>query len=234
MPYTRKRKRPRRRTFKSRPYKRRRITRYRRRKLIPRAPSGMHVNRPVKMRYCFQGYITSTTGILETIVFSANNLFDPEVAAGGHQPMGFDQMALLYQRYLVLGSKISINVADNASTHQTPCMVGCLLTDDAAVAPYVTNTGYIEAKRGTWRAITGGSHKTTRMSYKYSPKKFWGIKDIKDNRLKIGSSVGSSPEEQAYFMLWCQSLDGGTQSVAITVVIDYIVQFTEAKELPQS
>lgn len=233
MPYNRKRKRTRKRSFKSRPYKRRKLTRYRRRTTIPRGPSGVPVNYPVRMRYCKEGYLGSTSGILNSLAIGMNDIYDPEVAAGGHQPMGFDQMAAMYNRYIVIGSKLTVTFYDNAASHSTPAVVGCCMSDDS-VAPYIVNTSYIEAKRGQWRTVTGGKRSATRVSCKYSPKKFWGLKDIKDNRQKIGAGTVGSPEDKAYGLVWIQATDGGTQSLSITLVVDYIVQFSEPKDLAQS
>lgn len=212
-------------------FKRRR--RYRRYRRIPRGPSGVPVNKPVRMRYCKEGYLASTGGAFNHFVMSMNDIFDPEFAVGGHQPMGFDQMAAMYNRYLVLGSKITVSFYDNASTHNTPVLVGACMSD-AATPPYTTTTGYIEAKRGQWRTITGGQRYATKLQCRYSPKRFWGLKDIKDNREKIGSGVTASPEQIAHCIVWIKATDGGTQSLSVTTVIDFLVQFSEAKDLVQS
>lgn len=41
--------------------------------------------------------------------FRANNLYDPNYGAGGHQPRGFDQFMAQYGEYTVHGATISIN-----------------------------------------------------------------------------------------------------------------------------
>lgn len=230
--------RKRKRTFKRTPYRRRRTFKrrrrtYKRRSVIPRAPSGMHANRPVRMRYCKDGFLASTAGALNHIVFSMNDIFDPEYAVGGHQPMGFDQMAGLYNRYIVLGSKLTVTFYDNASSHQAPAVVGACMSDDAT-PPYSTLTSYIEAKRGQYRTVTGGARVPIRLKCMYSPRKFWGIKDIEDHRLKIGAATVGSPEDIAKCIVWLQCTDGGNQTLSMTVVIDYLVQFTEAKDLAAS
>lgn len=234
MVYRRKRKR----TFKRTPYRRRRTYKrrrrtYKRKSVIPRGVSGVPPNCPIRMRYCKEGYLGSTSGILNSVFFAMNDIWDPEVAAGGHQPMGFDQMAALYNRYLVLGSKITITFYDNAASHSSPAVVGACMTD-GTVAPYIVNTSYIEAKRGQWRTITGGARIPIKVTCKYSPKKYWGIKDVKDQHEKIGGAVVGSPDSRAYCMVWVQCTDGGTQTLSATYVIDYLVQFTEPKDIAAS
>lgn len=228
-----KRKRTRKRTFKSRPYKRIKYARKRYRTRIPRAPSGLPVNRPVRMRYCKEGFLSSTSGVLNSEVFAMNDIWDPEVAAGGHQPMGFDQMAALYNRYIVLGAKVRVTFYDNASTHSVPAVVGAC-TSDGTVAPYIESKYFIEAKRGSFRHITGGARRPITVTCKYSPKRFFGIKDTKDHHSTIGALVTGSPNNRAFCIVWCQATDGGTQSLSMTVVIDFLVQFTEPKDLDGS
>ena len=36
-----------------------------------------------------------------------NSLFDPDFTGTGHQPYYFDQFATIYQRYTVIGSKLT-------------------------------------------------------------------------------------------------------------------------------
>lgn len=58
-------------------------------------------------------------GVPVTNVFSVNSLFDPDRTGAGHQPRGFDQISLLFSKYIVVGAKISAtyistNVADSS------------------------------------------------------------------------------------------------------------------------
>jgi len=52
--------------------------------------------------------VASTSGSSNSYFFSANGLFDPNTTGTGHQPMGFDQMMLMYEQYTVFASKITV------------------------------------------------------------------------------------------------------------------------------
>lgn len=66
-----------------------------------------------KMRYVdnFQVTADNLTGLTGSeIPYRLNSLFDPYFNAGGHQPLGFDQMTPLYQRYKVFKVDIQISM----------------------------------------------------------------------------------------------------------------------------
>lgn len=87
--------------------------------------SALHVDRGIgnnralmparlatKMRYVdklalYSDNLTGRTGT--EIPYRLNSLFDPYFLAGGHQPLGYDQVTPLYQRYKVF--KVDIQVA---------------------------------------------------------------------------------------------------------------------------
>lgn len=72
-----------------------------------------------KMRYVdnFQLTADNLTGLTGTeIAYRLNSLFDPYFAAGGHQPLGFDQITPLYQRYKVYKVDIQIGMRGRTGT----------------------------------------------------------------------------------------------------------------------
>lgn len=52
-------------------------------------------------------YVCSTLQVYD-FVFNLNSLFDPNRTGTGHQPLGFDQLSALYQRYRVYRVKYEI------------------------------------------------------------------------------------------------------------------------------
>lgn len=61
---------------------------------LPQRATTVHKYQEVVLR-------TSTSGILDDYQFNLNSMFDPNRTGGGHQPMGRDTMAQLYNRYRV-------------------------------------------------------------------------------------------------------------------------------------
>jgi len=55
-----------------------------------------------KLRYSCQFEANHAAGAPNHYEFRANGMYDPEVAAGGHQPFGFDQLMARYQHFTVV------------------------------------------------------------------------------------------------------------------------------------
>lgn len=74
----------------------------------------------------------------------ANSIYDPDLSGAGHQPMGRDELADLYQSYCVYGISYSVTCdAYNSGTSvSVDHMLGCIATNDpTGVISRVVNTG---------------------------------------------------------------------------------------------
>lgn len=66
-------------------------------------------NLDVNLTYFQQINLTATTpGLAVHYLFRTNSIFDPDFSGVGHQPGMHDQLALIYEHYRVLRSKIEI------------------------------------------------------------------------------------------------------------------------------
>lgn len=203
------------------------------RRLLSRAvPSGMPTQKVAKLRYSENVLITSSTGILTETLFRANSIFDPNQSGAGHQPMGHDQWAALFNHYVVLGSKIRVSVVNNDTTKE-PANVGVYLSDGKTLS-YTQANEYIEARKGQYRTIDPSNTRTIIINNKFSAKRFFNVKDVKDNIDRLGGTMGSNPGDDAYYHVWYQVMTGNSDSIRLQIVIDYIVLFSEPKELGQS
>lgn len=222
MPYRRKYRKKR----KKKTYRRRR-----RRLTSMSVPSGMSTQKVAKLRYVATTNITSTAGILNSQVFRANSIFDPDFTGIGTQPMGHDQWEVLFNRYKVLGARISLNIIPSTA-NTTNGMVGVYLTD-SATSPYNNPRGFIEARKGMYRNVLSKNNKTAPMHQNFSAKRFFNVTDVKDNQ-NIGADFGTNPPQEAYFNIWYDDIEAGTSTVLIVSTIEYIVSFSEPKDLVQS
>lgn len=196
-------------------------------------PSGMPLTRRSYMRYTDRVVVTSTSGTIGTHIFRANSVFDPDLTVAGHQPMGFDQWIQLYNHYVVVGAKITVQAVTD-SGQVNPSAYGINLQADTPLA-YTDFTGFIEAKQGTTKYLVGGSSVMPKPIYSsYSARKFFNITNIKDNLDRLGSPVGANPNEGAYFVLYYQLLTAISDSQWFTISIDYIVDWSEPRMLSQS
>lgn len=196
-------------------------------------PSGMQTFRYAKLRYASSFTMTSSSGILAKVQYRANSLFDPQETSGGHQPFGFDQWATLYNSYMVLGSKITVTWYDIGTVNTNPLTVGVYLSDSASL-PYTTTDTFIEARKGQFRQYTGRAVKPVVTVSNFSAKKYFNLKDPKDNIKEYGALVDANPNEEAIFSLIVQSRNAGTESINATILIEYMAMFSEPKDIPSS
>lgn len=193
--------------------------------------SGLPKTKRAVLRYVDSVTNNSATGLLAYKVFRANSIYDPYQSGIGHQPMGFDTWSSIYNHYVVLGAKISVKTLHTA---QDDAITGIYLTDESTTPTYVDYTGFMEARRGTTRMISSNQIKPAYTLGKYSTKKFFNVTDVKDNFDRLGSLVTTNPTDQAYWVLWFQALNAATVGATHIVTIDYIVEFSEPKDMEQS
>lgn len=222
---------PRRYTKKKRTYKRRR-TGYRRKRFTASMGAATIFPRSqvAKLRYTSSMQLTSVFGSLTSDTITLTSPYAPE-SSGGHQPLGFDQHTALYNHYVVLGAKVTFKVLDYTTGNGGASMVGSYISDDNG-APYSTYTSFIEGRRGPYRAITN-MRNSVGWTSKFSTKKFFNVTDVKDNLDRLGSGVTTSPLENAYMHVWAQCLNATDASSQYTIqyTIDYIIAFSEPKDI---
>lgn len=68
---------------------------------LPRGRGVIPEGEVVHLKYYDHFPITSTLGTPTAKYYRLNSIFDPDVSVGGHQPLGRDQLATLYNQYLV-------------------------------------------------------------------------------------------------------------------------------------
>lgn len=216
--------------------KKRKIYRAKRRSrksTIAKVPAGFPMGRRNTMRYVENITMSSSAGVMATHLFSANGIYDPDITGLGHQPYGYDQMAAYFNHYVVIGSKITVNWMNEpgSAVSENPSVVGVYLSDQTTV-PYGNVNSFVEAKRGQFKNVQWMFMPTT--TGRYSAKKFFNIKDVKDNVLRIGANNGTQPTDQAYYQVILQALGGSNASMTARVTIDYIVEWSEPRSLATS
>lgn len=214
---------------KKRSYKRRSRSKY---KLSKQVITPKNLIR--SLRYTDTVQLNPGIGSQASYVFSANGIYDTDITGVGHQPTGFDQYMLMYDHYKVLGSKISVKfvpitgtgVADNQQ------IVSIKLQDTPST--YTDFRIGIENGQSCWSVIQSGNGSRTK-----NLTKTFSSKHTFPNRIASDSIVGSAtanPSEQMFYVISSQALFGSHDPAAFNmlVVIDFIVSFTERKQLALS
>lgn len=170
-------------------------------------------------------------------VFRANSPFDPSFTGAGAQPRGYDQMALFYNHYTVIGAKITA-VFTAASAGSEEYTVG--IATRASNTPQTTVFAYQEPGNVKWKYLMQGHQggpTMVRVSAKYNNTFLFG-KQTKGQVMNpsIRTAVTGNPTEAAWWHVFCNSVDETTDNAAlnVTVVIQYICVWTEPNVPPQS
>lgn len=186
---------------------------------------------------------------LSYITFNANGPFQPNGSSSGgvfnhtdpHQPMGFDQWSQLFRNYVVKGSKITVvrlgtvSPSDPLPDYTTAGKFG-IYVSDSEVPIYTKSTSYKEARKGMVKYVANSQRTAQSCQAYYSPRRVYGIKDIKDNQGRLGAAVTANPTELASYVLWTQLQDVKNEAInwRFEVTIEYIIQFDEPVDLGQS
>lgn len=193
-----------------------------------------------KLRYTNAHSLAPSTTGSDWVVYNANSVYSPENSGGGHQPMGFDQYALLYNHYIVLGAKIVVTFtpqfsasADVAAGKDIFAIVG--LRDTSSTV--TTMTRNMEMPQTRWKHVPAASARDKIViSKKFSAKRFFNVSDVKDKD-DIGADVTSNPTDVACFHIGVGPMITASATplaVSCTVNVTYIVLFREPKNLTQS
>lgn len=171
-------------------------------------------------------------GIAATHVFSANGLYDPDITGTGHQPIGFDQLMVLYDHYTVVASKIKVYAQNKDTTNPQFATVTVRDTPTPSTdTREIVENGYVSMVS---LAVFGTGGDKSSMGTSVDVAKFLGRSNVlADSQLK-GTSA-ANPTEQLYFHVSgfpMEQLDAGLLS--FNVIIDYDVVFHEKTITPPS
>lgn len=211
----------------------------RRKRRVPRPLTlGFPKSKLTKLRYVDQILLNpSTAGSIATNYFRANSAYDPDFTLGGHQPLFYDQFAVAYDHYTVLGSKITVKPMPSSTT--SPVGTWGIYLDDQSVNEYTTVPALIESNQsgGTWKNVSPAAYTTrSSLSKTFSTSKFFHVnKGALNAGTRFVAGIGSNPTEDALFCLWYGAPPAaGGVSMYFMVQIDYIVRFSEPKYVAQS
>lgn len=239
MPYGRKRRRSfgtkkglafrkRRRLYRA---KRKAIRRGKPSKISIKQPSGLPDRLFVKLRYNQTALFSDAVGgVPKYYIYSGNSVYDPDITGTGHQPYLYDQWTTLYSAYRCHGSKIRVNVWNNA-TGSTNSQVMCTVAALPQTTVLSTADEYREMPH-TRRCYTSlyRPHTATKWFY-MTPQKVYGITKynaLGDHNWQAG--IASSPSSQFSWQVYLQPVDmASTWACYVMVDIIYYVEFFHRK-----
>lgn len=226
--YHAKRKSYRRKTRKSNLRKRFSRRKARASKVLVKGPRGMVFPDRYfcKLRYNHLATLSGTTTGYTQIY--GNSCYDPLVAVGGGQPMGFDQLSQLYLKYRVHRCDIKIRAVNQLAV---PVYITCYpLTTTSAPAGLESDLEQRYSKSKVCTALNAGGYTTLTNSMK--TKKLFGVNFLDDIY-----EAFTSTNPSAY---WCwnvgaYSTDGATNmQINLSIEVTYYVEWKNPVRLAVS
>lgn len=217
-------------------YKAKKPRNIRRRTYKPRAGPNAVVSRtsPLPDRYLtklhYSQLITlAYAGALTRNQFRMNSIFDPDYSGVGHQPMGHDELAVLYNKYRVRGCKYHLMFSNTDQNYQAEVVVqhrpNTVLSgsfQDALESPY-RQYKVLGAEGSGVRSISG---------YHDVAKVYGSKKSVINTDDSFWANVGANPNSTTYMNIYAQNQ---ATAIALTILVrvqlTYYVEFFERKIL---
>ncbi len=185
--------------------------------------------------------LANDTGTPSTIAnesFFVNGLFQPVMSGVTHQPLYFDQMQAIYNRYVVIGSKIRVKFINNGAINNGAFAVGFMNDKTAAIAPTLMST-MIEQTGGKYLAIhsggsDGGANSTKTLNYSWSAKKRFGGSILSNNDIGSFTSAGNPVLTPLYTIAMQDMAATTAEQLTYSVEITYIAVWSGLKDIAGS
>lgn len=196
---------------------------------IPRGIFGFPEEFTTHIRYVDVFALTSSSGGIGKQYMRMNSLFDPDQTGTGHQPYYFDQFAALYNRYTVLGSKLTAEFSLLPSAIATaqpsgPAVIGVVGDDSASTS---TTVSTLLESNSCKHALLGSQHggpNIRTLTLTYSPSRELGLSPDDDT---VGALCTANPSAQWYGLVFMAESGLSTATTAsVKIQMDYYVKFS--------
>lgn len=154
-----------------------------------------------------------------------NSINDPDQTGTGRQPLYHDQLQALYERYVVLGAKLTVQFVQVPSPIANaqpsgPVTVGVLAENNASSASLLSTL--LENNTSKSKNLLAESNGDAWFTITYSPEKDLGVGADDDT---VHASFGSNPSVQWYGTLFACETNGITAvTVNAKVTLEYTVK----------
>lgn len=189
-----------------------------RRENISVAPTGTYtVGGPrlrTKLKWVWRGSITSTTGTPGTMQFNLGSLYDPNYTGAGDQPVGFDELMAIYQKYHVIAVKWEVDfTAVNATVAANNITIAMAATQAQPSTTIDPDSLWAQpfSRAKTFYVDAGGLN---RLSMYVQLAKVLGVpyKEVYESEEYEGTAT-TSPSRWPYGTIAVQNTDSSTTSI---------------------
>lgn len=201
---------------------------------VLKQPPVLNVRHRSKLLYNTNVNYGSIAGAASGYVWTANGLWDTDVTGTGHQPMGFDQLMLLYEHYTVIGGKITVSFVNVSATESG--VVGIAINPSASlqtIPSELIENGML--RRSYIAANAGNSKSQVTLTIPFDIAKINGVSHSLIGDALYRGDVTQNPTEQSYLHLFCyNTITASLLNIWADVTIEFDTWFTEPRKLVQS
>jgi hypothetical protein len=181
----------------------------------------------------FEDHLTltsETTANLATVnSYRLNSIYDPDYTGAGHQPLGFDQYAALYGKYLVIGARWHVQYYHTGST--SVLLASCKPSSSSS-APSSAET-LAELPGGGTSLIPQSGGPITNLRGSWSAQKWFGTDPYNSDDFR--SVVTDNPFAQVYLHAGIGTITShSAATIVVRVRIMYDVVFMAPQQLTAS
>ena len=154
--------------------------------------------------------------------FRGNSCFDPDYTGSGHQPQYYDQMSLLYTRYRVYGSRITVA----AINEQVGAALQITVIPSSDITAFTTSTYPLEHPYATPMRLLGvGGLMSGTVSTAMATARILGLRPREILDQDYSATTGSNPSSIWYWQIVAQDLSAENVMTSLQVTINFDVEF---------
>lgn len=154
--------------------------------------------------------------------FRGNSCFDPDYTSGGHQPQYYDQMSLLYTRYRVYGSRMTVA----AINEQVGAALQITVIPSSDITAFTTSTYPLEHPYATPMRLLGvGGLMSGTVSTAMATARILGLRPREILDQDYSATTGSNPASIWYWQIVAQDLSAENVMTSLQVTINFDVEF---------
>lgn len=178
----------------------------------------------LKMKYVDNIVLSGVGGA--TRVFRLNSIYDPDTSiTNGHQPLGYDQWDVFYQKYRVFKAVVTLKATNSSSNSADTEQIGmCAIANSTFLG---TNDSFFEQPHCKKALLSGrGGIDRVTMSYAVDLPRILGQAPVvyKSN-VNTAALFGANPLETVNLGIFTRPIDGqSTSLVSCEVSITYFVE----------
>lgn len=181
-----------------------------------------------KLHYS-QLFTLAYAGALTKQKFRMNSIYDPDYSGVGHQPMGHDELSVLYNKYRVYGCKYHISISNTDANYQAEVVV----QNRPNSVDVTTFTEAMESPYRQYKIVGAEGSGPKHITGYHNVSKVYGVKkSIISTDNTFWANIGADPGAVTFLNIFMQN-----QSTAIALSCNfrinlvYYVEFFERKIL---